>query len=210
MKVIGVAVILAFCGTASQADAGGCFTRSYSYSYVTPYVAPVVKVVPVAVFQPVVVPTYSVGYAPGFTGPPGPGADVQALMAAVKAMTVVVARLEAKVANLGAAPVAAAPQGQPQAQPRPQEAKEIGWVNVLQARCASCHTGNGAKGKFALFAQPNQLAALTPAQIGLCIQRMQLAGSKEQMPPPPAAPLTDQEFSEVNLGLARLLTQKAN
>ncbi len=210
MKVLGVALLLSALPLLSEgtADAGGCVTRSYSY-YTPPVyhrqVVAAVNVVPVAVFQPVAIPTFSVGYAPGYGGPPGPGQDVQAL-------TVLVRRLEQRIAALSVPQQA--PGGRPAVEAPPQQAapaaaKETGWVNVLTTRCASCHTGATSKGKFALFAQPGQLAALTPAQIGASIMRMQQAGTKEQMPPAPAPPLTDQEFSEVNLGMARLLTQVA-
>ncbi len=207
MKLFGVALLLMNCCLSTEtADAGGCVTRSFTY-YTPPVyhrqVVAAVNVVPVAVFQPVVVPTFSVGYAPGYGGPPGPGQDVQAL-------TVLVRRLEQRIAALSVpqqqAPGRPAIEAPPQ-QAAPQGAKETGWVNVLKTRCASCHTGGTAKGKFPLFTQPGQLAALTPAQIGSIIMRAQQAGTKEQMPPAPAPPLTDAEFSEVNLALARLLTQ---
>ncbi len=207
-KLIGVALLLASLVPLSEADAGGCVTRSFTYYSPPVYhrqVVAAVNVVPVAVFQPVAIPTFSVGYAPGYGGPPGPGQDVQAL-------TVLVRRLEQRIAALSVpqqqAPGRPAIEAPPQ-QAAPQGAKETGWVNVLKTRCASCHTGGTAKGKFPLFTQPGQLAALTPAQIGASIMRMQQAGTKEQMPPAPAPPLTDEEFSTVNLAMARLLTQQA-
>lgn len=160
-----------------------CVVRSrVVYSYPV-YQAPVVA----AVFAPLVVaqvPAYSATF-----GVPDQGQG--ALLAELKAL-----RQEVQALRQGGAEQLKSPKN--------GNGEEV--LSILQANCAECHTGAAAKGKFAMFTAPGNLAQFTPQQVG----KMLVAIQQGEMPPAPRKSLDDKSFSIVNLGLAQSLASAGN
>lgn len=105
------------------------------------------------------------------------------------------------------APIAPTPQPTPQQpSPTPPEQPVVdsrtdlgkAALDVMSARCATCHTGSTPSGGFTIFAAPGQLAQLTADQL-LLIDYLTYAG---YMPPGPKhEPLNAEEYSALRAWL---------
>lgn len=168
MKLLGAFFILAASLiVVTGAEATVCRAR------VVQHAAAVVDVQPVLLATVVPIAAYSVQYAPG-------GADVQQLLAEIKA-------LRAEVQAIKAGP---AVEQKKEAAPAP-----LKHLEILQAKCQSCHDANVSKAKgggFTMF-EAGKLALLTDRQLRKVSTRT-YAGD---MPPKGQPQLSDAEVGEV-------------
>jgi hypothetical protein len=151
-----VALCSLFVGMVATASAGDCVNGVC----LTPNVQAVVTVP--AISAAVSLPIYGAAYSPAGGGDDDTRALLRELIAEVKA-------LRADISKGGGAPSA----NSAAAGPDP--------VAVLRTSCASCHTGEKAKGEFLLFTDKGELVKLSPADRREVSRRVQSGN----MPPPP-------------------------
>ena len=173
LTVVGVCGLL--CIPSAEADCRAVRQRVIVHHAAHQVVAvkqAVIAPIAVAAFAayPVQVPTYSVGYDPH-------GGEIQELRKTVKELTQTL-----KGMQNGTAP-------QQTAQPAPDDIKARA-IQLVSAKCGSCHTGANPSGKFTIFSEPGKMNA------GLNILEMveMEKQAKDGRMPKAQPPLTDSEF----------------
>lgn len=194
--------LTAFCHAASgqcgvtYSNHGTRYSYTPSYSYATPtYSAPAYKetatvykevqytkfvpVVPVALIELAVLPTYSAQYVPPVTVPPSatspanahaaaPQGDLAKILAAIGTIDSAVKLIDQRLTRLEgptpAAPkqMAPAPKGQTAPAPQPQETQQTA-LQIVQAKCSQCHSPEtkGFGGGFVMIDDNLKLKDLT-------------------------------------------------
>lgn len=121
------------------------------------------------------VPLYSVGYAPQGTSP-----EVEAEL---KSLREQVEKLKAE-----------------QPQVLPQKATPPKHVSILKTNCARCHSGAAAKGGLTMF-ESGKLLALTAEQRLKVVKRITLPDADPKRMPKGGKSLSEEDSSEIVLGL---------